>query len=321
MNLNARALRLVDELAAVVGSAKIQRAASGTRLVDLREDASDARRGGELLTRICMADLADVQLLGDANAALFVRVATDQPLLACMASQYAGWEIKGDGYFAMGSGPMRAAAAREPLFDDIGYRETADACVGVLESGKLPPAAVCLDIAAKCSVAPENLTLCVAPTRSFAGRIQIVARSVETAMHKLHELKFDLTRIVAGEGIAPVPPPAENDMAAIGSTNDAILYGSSVSLSLRGDDDSLAAIGSQIPSSASRDYGRPFAQIMAAYDNDFYKVDPLLFSPARIRLVNVDTGRVHEFGMLDGELLEASWGVKLELEEQYRAGM
>ena len=54
-----------------------------------------------------------------------------------MASQYAGWEIKGEKFFAMGSGPMRAAAGREALFDDIGHREKPDRCVGVLETSKL----------------------------------------------------------------------------------------------------------------------------------------------------------------------------------------
>ena len=46
---------------------------------------------------------------------------------ACMAAQYAGWQISRDGYFAMGSGPMRAAAAKEELFQHIGYVERAEA--------------------------------------------------------------------------------------------------------------------------------------------------------------------------------------------------
>ena len=208
-----------------------------------------------------------------------------------MASQYAGWEIKGDEFFAMGSGPMRAAAAREPLFDDLGYRETADACVGVLESGKLPADAVCRDIAAKCGVEPDHLTLLVAPTRSLAGTLQIVARSVETALHKLHELKFDLKRVVSGWGSAPLPPPAKNDLAAIGRTNDAILYGGHVD-ALRPRRRRVARRDrpADCPAARRRDYGRPFAEMLAAYDHDFYQVDPLLFSPAMVTLVNLDTG-------------------------------
>ena len=33
---------------------------------------------------------------------------------------------------------------------------------------------------------------------------------------------------------------------------------------------------------ASPDYGRPFSEIFAGYNNDFYRIDPMLFSPAVI---------------------------------------
>jgi methenyltetrahydromethanopterin cyclohydrolase len=205
-----------------------------------------------------------------------------------MASQYAGWEIRGDKFFAMGSGPMRAAAGREDLFNDIGHRERPDRCVGVLESGKLPPEGAVLDIAAKCGVTPDRLTLVAARTASPAGTVQIVARSVETALHKLHVLGFDLMRIVRGSGRAPLPPIADNDLRAIGWTNDAILYGARVTLAIRGGLGDLATMGPRVPSCASTDFGRPFAEIFARYDHDFYRIDPLLFSPATVTFVDAD---------------------------------
>jgi methenyltetrahydromethanopterin cyclohydrolase len=287
-----------------------------TSVQDFGIEALGGLEAGLLLARVCLADLATVRLASDRDSPWpLVEVHTDHPVLACLGSQYAGWEVKGDGYFAMGSGPMRAAAAREPLFEHIGYRETIESpqnenCVGVLESNKLPPAAVILDIAAKCGVQPNYLTLLVAPTRSLAGTLQIVARSVETAMHKLHELKFDLMRVVSAFGSAPLPPPAPDDLAAIGRTNDAILYGGRVTLYCRGDDESLAAIGAQVPSSASRDYGRPFAETLKAYQGDFYRVDPLLFSPAEVTLVNLDTGRSFRFGHVNESLLRESFGTR-----------
>lgn len=225
-----------------------------------------------------------------------------------MAAQYAGWEIKGDDYFAMGSGPMRAAAAREPLFEHLGYRESPDACVGVLEASALPGDDVAATIAEKCGVPPAALTLLVASTRSLAGTVQVVARSVETAMHKLHELGADLTAIESGWGCAPLPPPAADDLAAIGRTNDAILYGGSVTLHLRGDDDALAELAAELPSNASRDYGRPFAEVLAAHGGDFYQVDPLLFSPAQVTLINLTTGRTFRGGELNAEVLARSFG-------------
>ena len=279
-------------------------------VVDCGVKAVGGFEAGLLLARLCLADLATVELEPSGERlGPIVQVHTDHPALACMASQYAGWEVKGEKFFAMGSGPMRAAAAREPLFEDLKYRESASACVGILESGKLPTDEVCRDVAAKCGIEPGALTLLVAPTRSLAGTLQVVARSVETALHKLHELKFDLHRVVSGWGAAPLPPPAKDDLAAIGRTNDAILYGGHAVLYVRGDDASLQEIGAQTPSSASKDYGRPFAEVFASYDHDFYKIDPHLFSPAVVTFVNIETGNNFRFGKFDNDVLARSFGI------------
>jgi methenyltetrahydromethanopterin cyclohydrolase len=179
--------------------------------------------------------------------------------------------------------------------------------VGVLETGKLPNDEVFADLARQCGIEPENLTLLAARTASQAGTVQIVARSVETALHKLHELGFDLARIESGWGVAPLPPPAADDLAGIGRTNDAILYGAEVTLWVRGDDASLQAVGPRVPSGASSDHGEPFARIFERYDRDFYKIDPLLFSPAVVTLANLDTGRSFRFGRVLPEVIERSF--------------
>ncbi len=306
--LNRRAADLCGDLSEFSDSLHIARsvAACGATLFDFGVNAPGSVEAGLLLARVCLADLATVELL-EGNLPM-VEVTTDAPVAACMASQYAGWEVKGEKFFAMGSGPMRAAAGREPLFDDIGFREKPDVCVGVLESSKLPPEDVCLDIAKKCGVESSGLTLLVAKTSSQAGTLQVVARSVETAMHKLHELGFDLGRVVKGTGIAPLAPVAGDDLAGIGVTNDAILYGGRVTLEVSGDDASIEAVGPRVPSSASGDYGKPFAEVMAQYNNDFYQIDPLLFSAAQITFVNVDTGNRFTFGETNDEILKRSFG-------------
>jgi len=303
--LNQRAAKLCAEISPHVERHSL---ACGTTVFDcgLSRAGSRAHAGsqevGLLLARICLADLAEVTI----QTKKVVAVATDAPIAACMASQYAGWQITGEKYFAMGSGPMRAAAAHEPLFEEIGFQERPDVCVGVLEAAKLPPDEVCRDVAAKCGIPPNRLTLLVAPTHSIAGTLQVVARSVETALHKLHELGFDLSRVERGEGTAPLPPLVDDDLAAIGLTNDAILYGGEVKLEVRGDDSSIETIGPKIPSSASADYGRPFAEVLAEYNNDFYQVDPMLFSAAKVTLHNLDTGNTFSFGELNLEVLSAS---------------
>lgn len=311
--LNEAAGRVVNQLvdAACRMRVTVEQVEGGGRLIDCGVDAEGGLDAGRLLARACLAGRGDVSLPpGPFGPA--VQVATDDPVGACMASQYAGWQVAcelpdGGSFFGMGSGPMRAAAATEALFEDIGRRERPSHVVGVLETAQQPSAAVYELIAEQCHVPPHEVSLLVAKTASLAGTLQVVARSVETALHKLHELGFDLSQVVSGWGVAPLPPVAANDLAAIGWTNDAVLYGGQVVLWVRADEDALETIAPQVPSSASSDYGRPFGEIFRQYDGDFYKIDPHLFSPAEVTFHNLETGRTRRCGQVDYDLLRRSF--------------
>jgi methenyltetrahydromethanopterin cyclohydrolase len=310
--LNERAWELCDAMVAdadALGIA-VQTMASGTRIIDCGVKAIGSIEAGLKLAEICMSGLGTVEIIPDMSKLWDgpgVSVTTKKPVWACMASQYAGWEIKGDDFFAMGSGPMRAAASREKLFDDIGYHEEADRCVGVLETRKLPPDSICVDIATKCGITPDRLTLLAARPSSAAGTVQIVARSVETAMHKLHVLGYDINQVTEGYGSAPLPPLSDDDLTAIGRTNDAILYGGAVKLLVFGDGGIIDDIGDRIPSCASPDYGRPFAEIFRRFNGDFYRIDPMLFSPATVK-VCTDHGIKHVYGDYAPQVLAESFG-------------
>ena len=165
-----------------------------------------------------------------------------------------------------------------------------------------------MKLASDCGVSLDRLTLLFAPTASLAGTIQIVARSVETALHKMHEIGCDLKQVVSGFGAAPLSPIAADDLIGIGRTNDAILYGAEVTLWLAGDDAQIAELGPRIPSSSSADYGEPFAAIFERYNRDFYKIDPLLFSPVAVTLVNLTSGRSQRFGSINAAVIERSFG-------------
>ncbi len=314
MELNERAAQLCERLILDRQSLGVSVATSacGCRLIDCGIDAPGSLEAGRRLAEICLAGLGRVELVpaeSSFGVETAVAVTVDEPVPACMASQYAGWQIAQGKYFAMGSGPMRAAAGKEALFDAIGFRERPDCAVGVLETRTFPPDDLCRDLAAQCRVTPDKLTLLAAPTASVAGTVQIVARSVETALHKLFELGFDLHRVQRGQGSAPLPPLADDDLAAIGRTNDAILYGATVTLWVRGDDASLEALGPRVPSCASSDFGEPFAAIFQRYNHDFYAIDPHLFSPALVHFVNLDTNATHTFGRLAPQVVRRSFGV------------
>lgn len=286
-------------------------AIAGATVIDLGVAARGGLEAGRALAEICLAGLGRVQIVpGDPSVwpGPAVSVETDHPLAACIASQYAGWQIAVGKYFAMGSGPMRALAAKEAVIQELALGETADEAVGVLETAKLPPAETIDYLARECRLPADRLTLVAARTASQAGTVQVVARSVETALHKLHELKFDLRRVESGWGTAPLPPPAADDLTGIGRTNDAIFYAARVTLWVRGDDESLRQIGPRLPSNSSPDHGAPFAEIFRRAGHDFYKIDPLLFSPAEVTLANLDTGNSFRFGGTAPEVIWRSFG-------------
>jgi methenyltetrahydromethanopterin cyclohydrolase len=310
--LNESALRIADELAARADALRIavQQTPSGLRIIDCGVQAEGGLEAGLGLARVCLAGRAEVALVAGEAAGVpcpVVQVASDQPVLACMAGQYAGWQISVGKFFAMGSGPMRAAYGKEELFDHIPGRERPPVAVGVLETRKLPGDDVIQYIAEHVGLGPDRVTLLAAPAASMAGTLQVVARALETALHKLYELKFDLRQIVSGFGAAPLPPVAKDEMQAIGRTNDAILYGGRAVLWVRADDAQLAAIGPRVPSSASPDHGAPFAAIFERYGRDFYKIDPMLFSPAVIVLHNLSSGKCHHFGRIEPDVLRRSF--------------
>ena len=312
LTLNERALRLAEYMASSADALRIevQNTCEGARLVDCGIKTPGGLQAGLALARVCLAGQAEISLAPRDVAGIAcpsVVVTTDHPVLACMASQYAGWQIAVGKFFAMGSGPMRAAYAKEELFEHIPGKEAAPVAVGVLETRKLPDDAVIEYLSQALNLPANKITLLTAPAASQAGNLQVVARSLETALHKLHELKFDLSQVVSGFGSAPLPPVAKDELSAIGRTNDAILYGARVTIWVQAEDDQLAQIGPKVPSCASPDYGAPFASIFARYEHDFYKIDPMLFSPAEIVLCNLRTGRSFAFGRTRADVLYQSF--------------
>ena len=284
---------------------------NGATVLDFGVHALGGILAGQNLARICMSDRVKITP-HPADYSIgpwpLIQVVTDDPIHACMASQYAGWPVTNEKFFAMGSGPMRVKRGKEHILQHLNIVDSSLHTVGVLECDVLPDESVCDYVATECKTSVQNVVLCVAPTRSIAGTVQVVARSVETSMHKLFELGFDLKCVVSGYGAAPLPPPAPDFVQGIGRTNDAILYGGHVTLWVHTDDSVIQEIGPKIPSLTSKDFGHPFAKTFKQYDYDFYKVDPGLFSPAMITLINLKTGRSFRFGGLRPDILKESFG-------------
>jgi methenyltetrahydromethanopterin cyclohydrolase len=312
--MHAGAGRLAEALADPSSALGVEvgRLANGARLIDAGVRAAGSIEAGRLYAECSMGGLGRVTVgpavLGEATI-LEARVAVDHPLVACLASQYAGWKIRVGGFFAMGSGPARSLSAVEALFEKLPLKSRSDGTVLLLETSTLPGAEVAEHVATRCGLPPDRLTLIAATTGSLAGCTQIAARSVETALHKLLELGFDLTTIVSGAGVCPLAPGDPDPLRAIGRTNDAVLYGARVALWTRGDDEAIERVIDRVPSSSSKDYGRLFHDLFRERGGDFYAIDPMLFSPAQITVMNCRTGRVYSRGAVDEGMLRKSFGM------------
>ena len=331
LSVNSLARPLVERLLAQAEALQVQvrRDATGVCVVDAGIAASGSIEAGLLIGEICMGGLGQVRLRPGEMAGwpTWIEVQSAQPVLACLGSQYAGWslaaskeETGGKKFFSLGSGPARALAGKEKLFAELGYLDPAardpagdDANAAtktgvlVLEVDRVPPRIIIDKLLHDCALTPASLTLILTPTTSLAGTTQVVARVLEVALHKAHELGFALADIVAGSACAPLPAPSPDGVQAMGRTNDAILYGGRVHLTVRGDDVAARALAQQLPSKNSSDYGRSFADIFKAADYDFYKIDAALFAPAEVWVSNLDSGNTWHGGGLNMGLLTGLW--------------
>jgi len=317
VNVSESSRALVDQLVDDPARYRVTTAVhdTGVTIVDAGIEAPGGLEAGRMIGEICLGGLGSVALKTSGTFKRWswgVDVYTSSPVFACLGSQYAGWSLNhGEGknaFFALGSGPARAIGSREPLFEELGFRNPPGATTLVLEVDRTPPPEVIAKILSHCQIEASQLTLILTPTTSLAGGVQIVSRVLEVALHKVHELKFPFAQVVDGGGTAPVPPPSADFMTAMGRTNDAILFGGQVQLFVDCDDAAAEALANGLPSSASRDFGKPFGTIFKDCGYDFYKIDPMLFSPALCAVTAVKSGRTFHAGALREDLLDESFG-------------
>ena len=315
-SVNERAAKLVDQFRATPAEFKIaiSRGTLGETLIDAGAHQRGSISAGLLMAEICMGGLGTVALTPSSATPRWpwtLVVRSSHPITACLASQYAGWRLaEGEGkdaFFALASGPARALAGRKSSSKNSLYADAADFATLVLEANRPPPPAVVSRVAQDCRMPPERLSFIYAPTQSIAGNVQIVARVLEVALHRAHELKFPLDRIVEGMGAARLSPPHPDLVTAIGRTNDAIIFAGRVHLFVTGAAADARALADKLPSATSRDYGRPFAEIFKAAKRDFYAIDPMLFIPAEEIVTAIDSGESFHSGRIDLNLLDASF--------------
>ncbi len=311
ISVNERAFKIVEKMLARADELRIgvHKLPNNSMVIDCGVNAPGSCDAGILFIEACMGGLGEVAIRNGTikgKTFSFIDVATEHAAIACLGSQKAGWKIEIGDYVAMGSGPARALA-RKPrdVFECIHYKDDCKYGVIALEASKLPDEHVMEDIAEDCGIKAENLIALVAPVSSLVGSIQISGRVVETALHKLDELGYDTTKILNASGAAPIAPVKDDEMAIMGAANDSIIYYGSVVLTVDEFDD----VFEQLPSECSRDYGRSFCDILRDAGGDFYKIDPNVFAPAKVRVKEINSGKEYRFGRLNADILMKSYGL------------
>jgi methenyltetrahydromethanopterin cyclohydrolase len=316
LSVNRTAYKLVEKLYDNADEYRVTvtKTRSDATIIDAGIKAKGGFSAGRIITEICMGGYGKAKILLKRYCDLelpTIFVQTDHPAIATLGSQLAGWQIKNGDFLAIGSGPARALALKpREIYDAIGYRDTADTAIIVLETSKKPSEELIRDVALECKVRPSKIFAILTPTTSISGSVQISGRIVEAGTHKLTKLGLNPNLIDYAFGHAPIAPVHPKFADAMGRTNDMILYGGTVYCALRyKDDEKLKVIVDKAPSRVSRQYGKPFKEILKQADNDFYKIDPLLFAPAVLLVNNLETGTVFEAGEINVDMLKRSMGL------------
>ncbi len=325
VKINELTLKLVEKIIEnkEFYKAEIHKFDNGATVLDM---TNASWNGGKLVGEICMGGLGTVDFTSynlDGHYIPSVNVYTSEPIISCMASQLAGWnvklkkEVEKEGvkkkktiFQSLGSGPARAKSKVEKLFEEIKYDDDSDCAVIVFETAKLPNEEVMAIVAEKCGVDASKTYAVCAPTACLTGSIQVAARIVETGIHKLHEIHFPLDVLKDGFGTTTIAPIAKDDLGAMGRTNDSISAAGMTYYTIDVEKDKqneLFELLKKAPANTSSSYGKPFIETFKAANYDFYAIDPGLFAPAIYTVTNVKTGKSITVGEINHNLLKESY--------------
>lgn len=325
VKINELTLKLVEKIIEnkEFYKAEIHKFDNGATVLDM---TNASWNGGKLVGEICMGGLGTVDFTSynlDGHYIPSVNVYTSEPIISCMASQLAGWnvklkkEVEKEGvikkktiFQSLGSGPARAKSKVEKLFEEIKYTDDSDCAVIVFETAKLPNEEVLAIVAEKCGVDASKTYAVCAPTACLTGSIQVAARIVETGIHKLHEIHFPLDVLKDGFGTTTIAPIAKDDLGAMGRTNDSISAAGMTYYTIdveKDKQDELFDLLKKAPANTSSSYGKPFIETFKAANYDFYAIDPGLFAPAIYTITNIQTGKSITVGEINHNLLKESY--------------
>lgn len=316
ISLNRKAMKIVRQIidnTEDLGCEIIQ-SDCGATIIDMGLNAPGSWEAAELFVRADLGDLCKTQLgnftLNEHYKFSTIEIHLDQPLLACLASQIAGW-VMGDGEFAtIGSGPARSLAVLDSdwYFGDMtNYRDEHHEAVLCVQDQKYPVDEVLIQSAEACHVKPEDFYVLITKTASMTGSMQVSARVMEQICHKFFEKGFDAGQIVHMRGSAPIAPFVKDELKSMGRVNDALIYGSELEVWVDSTDEQIAKVVHQLSGNTSSPrYGDLFEDVFVDCEKNFFNVDHDIHSVAKVQIHNINTGKAFWSGEINYDALERS---------------
>ena len=306
-SLNRMAIELVDEALDFADELNVgvHELDDEATVLDFGVEVESGIEAGLLLAEVQTAGLATLQVDAGTVAGTprpYVELTTDQPGLALLASQKAGWELSVDDFEGLGSGPARAMVAAEEEFARLGYRDDFDLTALAVESSALPTVAVAEHVSDRAGIDPAATFLLAYATGSVAGSVTAAARAAELAVFRLSDLGYDPTEVVTAVGRAPIAPVSYDEATAIGRTTDAVAYGGQVHLQVGTDFDRF----DEVASVAATEYGRPLVEVFDGVDWEFDALPEDPVGPAQVT-IDVLGGPTYAFGETSEDVLADSF--------------
>ncbi len=286
MNLNKKCYGILKELEGVAEVTEYGNA----RVLDLGINKDAGKEAAIKVAQVTMGSLGEARL---EDTKIHVTI-PEKPSVACLSCQLAGWAIPIGGKNKLGSGPARILAKKpSDIIDRIAYHEKSDKAAIAIETSVLPDEKTCNYILEETGA--KELIIAAFRGNSEVGLVNIMARVVEMALFRLDNLGYDTNQIISAEGTAPIPKLDDRIMF---TSNDAIIYGSSVRIEVNDWDPELTEVS---VSQASKFYGRSFEEIFNEAGGDFFKIDPEIFAPAKLHISF--EGNDYRVGCVNNELL------------------
>lgn len=238
-----------------------------------------------------------------------VEIYTDNPVTACLSCQLSGWplpELKTDNIVPLISGPIRTIVKEDKFAKVFPYTDINDEVVVALQGGLIPDVKLTDYLASKSGVDPKNVYVLTAATGSLPGMVNVVARTLETSLWRLHALGFNPEKVISAWGRAPIPPIAKDEYTSMIRSNTFVYYGGTVGLTVDCDDKEITDILPKIVLSkeTTKQYGIPFGKLLAEANGNIFEMRKFTHSVTKVNFYNIRSGNTFKYGEIDPVVMQ-----------------